>query len=142
MVAFALSEQEEVTRAGGAVPSNSTVSPSAQPNSLPPPPPSSEAPDLPCFGPESRMSVVSRALQRRCSAHPTSSWEKVEMTELDERTEPWKDPIVAEVRRHHEALFAEAYDIRELCRRLRERQEVSGHRVLKRSKTAAATERQ
>jgi hypothetical protein len=65
------------------------------------------------------------------------------MIERDERTEPWKDPIVAEVRRHREALFAEAgYDLRELCRRLRERQEVSGHRVLKRAKTAAASNQQ
>jgi hypothetical protein len=65
------------------------------------------------------------------------------MIERDERTEPWKDPIVAEVRRHREALFAEAgYDVRELCRRLRERQEVSGHRVLKRAKTAAASNQQ
>ncbi len=64
------------------------------------------------------------------------------MIERDERSEPWKDPIVAEVRRHREALFAEAgYDVRELCRRLRERQEVSGHRVLKRAKTAAASSR-
>jgi hypothetical protein len=65
------------------------------------------------------------------------------MIERDERTEPWKDPIVAEVRRHREALFAESgYDVRELCRRLRERQEVSGHRVLKRAKTAAASNQQ
>lgn len=64
------------------------------------------------------------------------------MIERDERSEPWKDPIVTEVRRHREALFAEAgYDVGELCRQLRERQEVSGHRVLKRAKTAAASSR-
>lgn len=64
------------------------------------------------------------------------------MIEQDELTEPWKDPIVAEVRRNREALFAEAgYDVRELCRRLRERQGVSGHRVLKREKAAADSNR-
>lgn len=61
----------------------------------------------------------------------------------DDGVEPWKDPIVAEVRRHREALFAEAgYDVRELCRRLRERQEVSGHRVLKRTRAAAGSNQQ
>ena len=56
------------------------------------------------------------------------------MIERDERTELWEDSIVAEVRRHREALFAEAgYDVRELCRRLGERQAASGHRVLTRA---------
>jgi hypothetical protein len=64
------------------------------------------------------------------------------MIEQNEPTEPWNDPIVAEVRRHREALFAEAgYDVRELCRRLRERQEISGHRVLKREKAVPASNR-
>ena len=44
---------------------------------------------------------------------------------------PWQDPIVAEVRRIREALFAEAgYDIHEFCRRLIERQATSGHPVV------------
>lgn len=54
----------------------------------------------------------------------------------DESTEraPWRDPIVAEVRRAREALFAAAgYNIRELCRRLREKQAASGHRVVTRA---------
>lgn len=47
--------------------------------------------------------------------------------------ERWRDPIVAEVRRAREALFAAAgYDIREFCRRMRERQSTSGHRVVTR----------
>ena len=42
----------------------------------------------------------------------------------------WHDPIVAEVRGTREALFAAAgYDIREFCRRLREKQTASGHSV-------------
>jgi len=45
--------------------------------------------------------------------------------------QPWQDPIVAEVRRIREALFAEAgYDIHEFFRRLSEKQAVSGHRVV------------
>lgn len=47
--------------------------------------------------------------------------------------EPWHDPIVAEVRRAREALFAAAgYDIHEFCRQVRERQEASGHVVVRR----------
>jgi hypothetical protein len=47
--------------------------------------------------------------------------------------EVWRDPIVAEVRQVREALFAEAnYDIHEFCRRLSDRQAVSGHSVVKR----------
>jgi hypothetical protein len=52
----------------------------------------------------------------------------------DERQDeklPWQDPIVAEVRRIREALFAEAgYDIHEFCRRLSKMQASSGHRVV------------
>lgn len=45
----------------------------------------------------------------------------------------WVDPIVAEVRAVREALFAEAgYDIHEYFRRLREKQETSGHPIVKR----------
>ena len=55
------------------------------------------------------------------------------MTDASVEREPWHDPIVAEVRRAREALFAAAgYDIRELCRRLREEQATSGHRVVTR----------
>jgi hypothetical protein len=49
------------------------------------------------------------------------------MTEGDEQPKVWQDPIVAEVRRVREDLFAAAgYDIREFCRRLREKQPGSG----------------
>jgi hypothetical protein len=45
--------------------------------------------------------------------------------------QPWQDPIVAEVRRIREALFAEAgYDIHEFFRRLSEKQATSGHPVV------------
>jgi hypothetical protein len=45
------------------------------------------------------------------------------------------DPIVAEVREAREALFAAAgYDIHEFCRRLSERQAISGHPVVRRGK--------
>ena len=44
---------------------------------------------------------------------------------------PWRDPIVAEVRRAREELFASArYDLRELCRQLREGQKTCGHPVV------------
>lgn len=53
----------------------------------------------------------------------------------------WQDPIVAEVRKAREALFAEAnYDIHEFCRRLSERQETSGHPVVRRREAAASPE--
>jgi len=45
----------------------------------------------------------------------------------------WRDPIVAEVRRIREQLFAAAgRDIHEFCRRLREKQAASGHQVVTR----------
>lgn len=66
------------------------------------------------------------------------------MAEPDTTQEPWVDPIVAEVRQARERLFAAAgYDIHEFCRRLQERQEASGHRIVRaepRSKTASADE--
>jgi hypothetical protein len=50
------------------------------------------------------------------------------------RCEVWRDPIVAEVRKAREALFAESnYDIHEFCRRLAGRQASSGHPIVKRS---------
>ena len=46
----------------------------------------------------------------------------------------WKDPIVAEVRKVREALYAESgYDLHELSRRLREEQALSGRHVVTRS---------
>jgi len=54
------------------------------------------------------------------------------MTEKHAETKPWRDPIVAEVREVREALFAEAgHDVHEFCRRLREREEASGHPVVR-----------
>jgi hypothetical protein len=56
------------------------------------------------------------------------------MTDAPIEREAWRDPIVAEVRRAREALFAAAgYDIRELCRRMREEQATSAHRVVTRT---------
>ena len=53
------------------------------------------------------------------------------MTDAPNKQEPWRDPIVTEVRRVRQALFAAAgYDIREFCRRLREEQAASGHHVV------------
>ena len=49
------------------------------------------------------------------------------MPETANESEPWRDPIVAEVRRVREALFSAAgYDIHEYCRRLRQEQPTSG----------------
>jgi len=54
--------------------------------------------------------------------------------------EPWYDPIVAEVRRVREELFAAAgYDIREYCRRLRQQQPASGHPVVTRARRDTGT---
>jgi len=48
-------------------------------------------------------------------------------------SEVLRDPIVAEVRKAREALFAESnYDIHEFCRRLADRQASSGHLLVKR----------
>jgi len=55
------------------------------------------------------------------------------MTEGAEHAQAGRDPIVSEVRRVREQLFAAAgYDIREFCRRLREKQSASGHPVVTR----------
>jgi hypothetical protein len=62
------------------------------------------------------------------------------MPETSNERAPWRDPIVAEVRRVREALFAAAgYDIREYCRRLREEQAASGHPVVTRTRRDAGT---
>ena len=59
------------------------------------------------------------------------------MPEAREEHHVWRDPIVAEVRRVREELFAAAgYDIREFCRRLREKQTRSGHHVVTRAPRA------
>ena len=56
------------------------------------------------------------------------------MTDAGEQPKAWHDPIVAEVRRVREDLFAAAgYDIREFCRRIREKQSRSGHPVVTRA---------
>ena len=48
-------------------------------------------------------------------------------------TEPWVDPIVAEVRTAREALLADAgYDLHVLCERLRARQDAAGRKVVRR----------
>lgn len=45
--------------------------------------------------------------------------------------ERWEDPIVAEVRKARENLFAAAgYDLEEFCRRLNEQQEREGRRTV------------
>jgi len=45
--------------------------------------------------------------------------------------ERWEDPIVAEVRKAREKLFAAAgYDLEELCRRLNEQQQREGRRTV------------
>ena len=47
--------------------------------------------------------------------------------------ERWEDPIVAEVRKAREKLFAAAgYDLDELCRRLNEQQQCEGRRTVTR----------
>jgi hypothetical protein len=56
------------------------------------------------------------------------------MLEAGQEPETWRDPIVEEVRRVRQKLFAEAgQDILEFCRRLRERQATSGHPVVRRA---------
>ncbi len=62
------------------------------------------------------------------------------MAETSNERERWHDPIVAEVRRVREALFAAAgYDIREYCRRLRQEQPTSGHPVVTRARRDSGT---
>ena len=58
----------------------------------------------------------------------------IEITDTDPI---WRDPIVAEVRRVRERLFAAAgHDIHEFCRRLRDKQAQSGHEVVTRARRA------
>ncbi len=50
---------------------------------------------------------------------------------LREEQARWQDPIVAEVRKAREELFAAAgYDLDEFCRQLRQRQHEGGRRVV------------
>lgn len=52
------------------------------------------------------------------------------MTDIPEDGEPWRDPIVAEVRAAREALLAAVgYDLHALCEQLRERQATEGRPV-------------
>lgn len=56
------------------------------------------------------------------------------MPEGKKPAEAWEDPIVAEVRSVRSSLFAAAgNDIREYCRRARERQVLSGRPVVTRA---------
>ena len=56
------------------------------------------------------------------------------MTEEKDDETRWEDPIVGEVRKVREALYAESgYDLYELSRRLREKQALSGRPVVSRS---------
>jgi hypothetical protein len=53
---------------------------------------------------------------------------------LQAKTERWEDPIVSEVRRSREDLFAAAdYDIGEFCKRLRAQQQREGREALTRA---------
>lgn len=68
----------------------------------------------------------------RSCARPMRSW-RVPMNDAHRQDRAWQDPIVAEVRAVRSALFAASgNDIREFCRRLREKQAVSGHDILTR----------
>jgi hypothetical protein len=50
---------------------------------------------------------------------------------LREEQDRWEDPIVAEVRKAREELFAAAgYDLEEFCRRLRKRQQEEDRQVV------------
>jgi hypothetical protein len=52
---------------------------------------------------------------------------------LREEQERWEDPIVAEVRKVREELFAAAgFDLDEFCRQLREQQQKEGRQVVTR----------
>ena len=75
--------------------------------------------------------------QRRAVEAAAGAWASEDGAEPDREIRKlprgWVDPIVAEVRAEREALFAEAgYDIYEFCRRLREREETSGHPIVRR----------
>ena len=56
------------------------------------------------------------------------------MIDEEERSLPWDDPIVSEVRRAREILLAEAdYDLEKLSQRLRKEQLTSGRQVVTRA---------
>lgn len=56
--------------------------------------------------------------------------------------ERWEDPIVAEVRKAREKLFAAAgYDLEELCRRLNEQQQREGRGTVTRRPRVSKRER-
>lgn len=65
------------------------------------------------------------------TARPSREWEVEMPRPLREDYDRWEDPIVAEVRKMREELFAAAgYDLDEFCRRLRERQQKEGRQVI------------
>jgi hypothetical protein len=56
------------------------------------------------------------------------------ITKENDAQTPWEDPIVAEVRRVRETLYADSgYNLHELGRRLHQKQELSGRIVVSRS---------
>ena len=56
------------------------------------------------------------------------------MTEAKEYSQPWDDPIVREVRRAREVLFAECdFDLEKFAQRLRQEQSDSGRRIVTRT---------
>ena len=56
------------------------------------------------------------------------------MTNEDDCLPPWNDPIVSQVRKVRESLFASAdYDLEKLSQRLRQEQSASGRQVVTRS---------
>ena len=56
------------------------------------------------------------------------------MTLEDDNAQPWDDPIVSEVRKAREAIFAAAdYDLERLSQRLRQEQSDSGRQVVTRA---------
>jgi hypothetical protein len=53
------------------------------------------------------------------------------MSDVSDRLQPWDDPIVSEVRRIRETLFAESdYDLEKYVQRLRQKQADSGRQVV------------
>ncbi len=55
------------------------------------------------------------------------------MTETEKRPQPGDDPIVAEVRRARESLFAQSgYDLEKFAQRLRQEQAQSGRQIVSR----------
>lgn len=65
------------------------------------------------------------------------------MNEPEMSIQKWEDPIVAEVRRAREALFAAAnHNLDKLCERLREEQKHSEHQVVSHSSSSSSDKEQ